>query len=115
MLCDVKMNTIQHSIFVYGSSDINILLGIRIRTPAGSGRTINFNRDAINTNNNNQCINIHKKRQSGPRPDPRFLRQTALEVLTRSARSDSPRKVGRKPISGEVAAAARKKRGGGGA
>ncbi|KZV31121.1 hypothetical protein F511_04608 [Dorcoceras hygrometricum] len=36
------------------------LLGIRIRTPAGSGRTINFNRDAINTNNNNQCINIHR-------------------------------------------------------
>ncbi|KZV48017.1 hypothetical protein F511_21137 [Dorcoceras hygrometricum] len=26
-------------------------------------------------------------RQSGPRPDPRLLRQTALEVLTRSARS----------------------------
>ncbi|KZV23145.1 TMV resistance protein N-like [Dorcoceras hygrometricum] len=38
----------------------NQLLGIRIRTPAGSGRTINFNRDAINTNNNNQCINIHR-------------------------------------------------------
>ncbi|KZT75896.1 S-adenosylmethionine synthase [Dorcoceras hygrometricum] len=36
------------------------LLGIRIRTPAGSGRTIKFNRDAINTNNNNQCINIHR-------------------------------------------------------
>ncbi|KZV56790.1 hypothetical protein F511_19972 [Dorcoceras hygrometricum] len=32
-------------------------------------------------------------RQSGPRPDPRLLRQTALEVLTRSARSDSPRKT----------------------
>ncbi|KZT76109.1 hypothetical protein F511_46866 [Dorcoceras hygrometricum] len=32
-------------------------------------------------------------RQSSPRPDPRLLRQTALEVLTRSARSDSPRKT----------------------
>ncbi|KZV54832.1 hypothetical protein F511_38264 [Dorcoceras hygrometricum] len=32
-------------------------------------------------------------RQSGPRPDSRLLRQTALEVLKRSARSDSPRKT----------------------
>ncbi|KZV19950.1 hypothetical protein F511_25308 [Dorcoceras hygrometricum] len=35
----------------------------------------------------------HWIRQSGPRPDSRLLRQTALEVLTRSARSDSPRKT----------------------
>ncbi|KZV46831.1 hypothetical protein F511_33137 [Dorcoceras hygrometricum] len=35
-------------------------------------------------------------RQSGPRPDPRLLRQTALEALTRSARTDSPCRVGRK-------------------
>ncbi|KZV38312.1 hypothetical protein F511_27464 [Dorcoceras hygrometricum] len=35
-------------------------------------------------------------RQSGPRPDPRLLRQAALEALTRSARTDSPRQVGRK-------------------
>ncbi|KZV30011.1 Tau class glutathione S-transferase [Dorcoceras hygrometricum] len=33
--------------------------------------------------------------QSGPRPDTRLLRQPALEVLTRSARTDSPRQVGR--------------------
>ncbi|KZV18115.1 hypothetical protein F511_28615 [Dorcoceras hygrometricum] len=32
-------------------------------------------------------------RQSGPRPDPRLLRQAALEALTRSARTDSPRKT----------------------
>ncbi|KZV20336.1 hypothetical protein F511_31940 [Dorcoceras hygrometricum] len=34
-------------------------------------------------------------RQSGPRPEGRLLRQHALEGLTRSARTDSPRKVGR--------------------
>ncbi|KZV18101.1 hypothetical protein F511_35553 [Dorcoceras hygrometricum] len=41
-------------------------------------------------------------RQSGPRPDPRLLRQTVLEVLTRSARSDSPRKTRPEQNSGEV-------------
>ncbi|KZV18973.1 hypothetical protein F511_26987 [Dorcoceras hygrometricum] len=34
-------------------------------------------------------------RQSGPRPEERLLRQPALEGLTRSARTDSPRQVGR--------------------
>ncbi|KZV52223.1 hypothetical protein F511_07178 [Dorcoceras hygrometricum] len=47
-------------------------------------------------------INIHRIRQSGPRPDSRLLRQTALEVLTRSARSDSPRKTRPERNSGEV-------------
>ncbi|KZV35465.1 hypothetical protein F511_32788 [Dorcoceras hygrometricum] len=41
-------------------------------------------------------------RQSGPRPDPRLLRQTALEVLTRSARSDSPQKLGRNEIPAKL-------------
>ncbi|KZV57990.1 folylpolyglutamate synthase-like [Dorcoceras hygrometricum] len=40
-------------------------------------------------------------RQSGPRPDPRLLRQAALEALTRSARTDSPRRTGRKQFSGD--------------
>ncbi|KZV41401.1 hypothetical protein F511_34639 [Dorcoceras hygrometricum] len=38
-------------------------------------------------------VQLARLRQSGPRPDSRLLRQTALEVLTRSARSDSPRKT----------------------
>ncbi|KZV51412.1 hypothetical protein F511_20576 [Dorcoceras hygrometricum] len=42
-----------------------------------------------------------KYRQSGPRPEPRLLRQPALEALTNSARTDSPRRVGRKQLSGE--------------
>ncbi|KZV22688.1 hypothetical protein F511_32821 [Dorcoceras hygrometricum] len=40
-------------------------------------------------------------RQSGPRPEPRLLHQAALEALTRSARTDSPRRTGRKQISGD--------------
>ncbi|KZV16925.1 hypothetical protein F511_30798 [Dorcoceras hygrometricum] len=32
-------------------------------------------------------------RQSDPRPDPRLLRQAALEALTRSARTNTPRKT----------------------
>ncbi|KZV22382.1 hypothetical protein F511_25895 [Dorcoceras hygrometricum] len=39
--------------------------------------------------------------QSGPRPEPRLLRQPALEALTNSARTDSPRRVCRKQLSGE--------------
>ncbi|KZV41809.1 hypothetical protein F511_20782 [Dorcoceras hygrometricum] len=34
-------------------------------------------------------------RQSGPRPDTRLLRHSALEGVTRSARTDSPRQIGR--------------------
>ncbi|KZV44488.1 hypothetical protein F511_37577 [Dorcoceras hygrometricum] len=40
-------------------------------------------------------------RQSGPRPDTRLLRHPALEGVMRSARTDSPRRIGRKQISGE--------------
>ncbi|KZV39867.1 hypothetical protein F511_27474 [Dorcoceras hygrometricum] len=50
-------------------------------------------------------------RQSGPRPDSGLLRQTALEVLTRSAPSDSPRRTGRKQFSGDDR---RRRKGGGG-
>ncbi|KZV30457.1 beta-adaptin-like protein A [Dorcoceras hygrometricum] len=53
-------------------------------------------------------------RQSGPRPDPRFLRQTALEVLTRSARTYSPRKTRPEQIPAKLAAAAAAHGGGGG-
>ncbi|KZV15909.1 hypothetical protein F511_14548 [Dorcoceras hygrometricum] len=62
----------------------------------------------------NICTIICEIRQSGPRPDSGLLRQTALEVLTRSARSDSPRRVGRKRISGDNGAAAAAAQGGGG-
>ncbi|KZV58429.1 hypothetical protein F511_13429 [Dorcoceras hygrometricum] len=45
--------------------------------------------------------NCGRYRQSGPRLEPRLLRQPALEALTNSARMDSPRRVGRKRISGD--------------
>ncbi|KZV38712.1 hypothetical protein F511_18702 [Dorcoceras hygrometricum] len=49
----------------------------------------------------------------GPRPDAILLRQPALEGLTRSARMDSPRKVGRNDFPAKRAvAAACEKRGG---
>ncbi|KZV47912.1 hypothetical protein F511_28760 [Dorcoceras hygrometricum] len=54
-------------------------------------------------------------RQSGPRPEGRLLRQPTLEGLTRSARTDSPRKTDRsKSDQSTAAAAARGKHGGGG-
>ncbi|KZV41214.1 hypothetical protein F511_17173 [Dorcoceras hygrometricum] len=53
-------------------------------------------------------------RQSGPRPEPRLLRQPALEALTNSARTDSPRRVGRKRISGDNGRRRRTAGGGGG-
>ncbi|KZV54029.1 hypothetical protein F511_29647 [Dorcoceras hygrometricum] len=53
-------------------------------------------------------------RQSGPRPEPRLLRQAALEALTNSARMDSPRRVGRKRISGDNGRRRRRRTAGGG-
>ncbi|KZV36303.1 hypothetical protein F511_22418 [Dorcoceras hygrometricum] len=54
-------------------------------------------------------------RQSDPRPEPRLLRQAALEALTRSVRTDSPRRVGRKRISGDNGRRRRRRTAGGGA
>ncbi|KZV35616.1 hypothetical protein F511_23299 [Dorcoceras hygrometricum] len=45
-------------------------------------------------------------RQSGPRPEGRLLRQPTLEGLTRSARTDSPRKTDRSKSDQSTAAAA---------
>ncbi|KZV55933.1 hypothetical protein F511_20755 [Dorcoceras hygrometricum] len=53
-------------------------------------------------------------RQSGPRPDARLLRQTALEVLTRSARSDSPRRTGRNKFPATIGGGRRRRTAGGG-
>ncbi|KZV57176.1 hypothetical protein F511_13411 [Dorcoceras hygrometricum] len=77
-------------------------------------RTNQYNQDLglIHSTNGNhlECPNEgssidHQLRQSGPRPDSRLLRQTALEVLTRSARSDSPRKTRPEQIPAKLAAA----------
>ncbi|KZV46956.1 exportin-1-like [Dorcoceras hygrometricum] len=47
----------------------------------------------------------------GPRPEEGFLRQPALEGLTRSARTDSPRRIGRNEFRRLEAAAAACERG----
>ncbi|KZV55005.1 hypothetical protein F511_27528 [Dorcoceras hygrometricum] len=53
-------------------------------------------------------------RQSGPRPEGRLLRHLALEGLTRSARTDSPRKTDRSKSNHRRQAAADGGRCGGG-
>ncbi|KZV34558.1 hypothetical protein F511_27238 [Dorcoceras hygrometricum] len=44
-------------------------------------------------------------RQSGPRPDPRLLRQAALKALTRSARTNTPPKTRPERFPAKLAAA----------
>ncbi|KZV45360.1 hypothetical protein F511_44494 [Dorcoceras hygrometricum] len=66
-----------------------------------------------NRNYKNPAL-LGRYRQSGPRPEPRLLRQAALEALTNSARTDSPRRVGRKRISGDDGRRRRTAGGGGG-
>ncbi|KZV32813.1 hypothetical protein F511_24059 [Dorcoceras hygrometricum] len=49
----------------------------------------------VSRGNRHFTVGDGRLRQSGPRPEARLLRQPALEGLTRSARTDSPRRVGR--------------------
>ncbi|KZV17953.1 small conductance mechanosensitive ion channel family [Dorcoceras hygrometricum] len=49
----------------------------------------------VSRGNRHFTVGGGRLRQSGPRQEARLLRQPALEVLTRSARADSPRQVGR--------------------
>ncbi|KZV20668.1 U-box domain-containing protein 44-like [Dorcoceras hygrometricum] len=48
----------------------------------------------VSRGNRHFTVGGGRLRQSGPRPKGRLLRQPALEGLTRSARTDSPRQVG---------------------
>ncbi|KZV48378.1 sucrose transporter-like [Dorcoceras hygrometricum] len=59
----------------------------------------------VSRGNRNFTVDCGRLRQSGPRPETGFIRQLALEGLTRLARTDSPRQVGRNNF--------RAKRGGG--
>ncbi|KZV42556.1 hypothetical protein F511_19910 [Dorcoceras hygrometricum] len=45
----------------------------------------------VSRGNRHFTVDCGRQRQSGPRPETGFLRQPALEGLTRSARTDSPR------------------------
>ncbi|KZV35825.1 calmodulin-binding protein [Dorcoceras hygrometricum] len=61
-----------------------------------------------------QNITMLPTNETCPRPDTRLLRHPALEVMTRSTRTDSPRRIGRKRFSGEEEEAAARGGGGGG-
>ncbi|KZV25303.1 triadin-like [Dorcoceras hygrometricum] len=65
----------------------------------------------VSRGNRHFTVGGGRLRQSGPRPEGRLLRQPALEGLTRSARTDSPRKVGRNKF--RRGAATRRRKGGG--
>ncbi|KZV57185.1 cleavage stimulation factor subunit 2-like [Dorcoceras hygrometricum] len=60
----------------------------------------------VSRGNRHFTVDGGRLRQSGPRSDTRLLRQPALEGLTRSARTDSPRRVGRNSFRRLKAAAA---------
>ncbi|KZV17119.1 hypothetical protein F511_19592 [Dorcoceras hygrometricum] len=49
----------------------------------------------VSRGNRHFTVDGGRLRRSGPRPEGRLLRQPAIEGLTRSARTDSPRQVGR--------------------
>ncbi|KZV18969.1 hypothetical protein F511_26983 [Dorcoceras hygrometricum] len=68
------------------------MLGIRIRPPARQRKNKKQvpGGDQYEESDNYNCGSL---RQSGPRPDPRLLRQAELEALTRSARTNTPRKT----------------------
>ncbi|KZV40522.1 hypothetical protein F511_37826 [Dorcoceras hygrometricum] len=68
----------------------------------------------VSQGNRHFTVGDGRLRQSGPRLDLRLLRQPALEGLTRSAWTDSPRRVGRNRFRQLKAATAAALGGGGG-
>ncbi|KZV23772.1 hypothetical protein F511_27698 [Dorcoceras hygrometricum] len=82
-------------------------------TSAHHAATKRDNRAAVRAPSCEDVIAVDN-RQSGPRPEPRLLRQAALEALTNSARTDSPRRVGQKRISDDNGRRRRTAGGGGG-
>ncbi|KZV22103.1 hypothetical protein F511_11631 [Dorcoceras hygrometricum] len=58
---------------------------------AGSRPACDIQRRQLPRGNQHFTVDCGRLRQSGPRPETGFLRQPALEGLTRSARTDSPR------------------------
>ncbi|KZV44813.1 hypothetical protein F511_09856 [Dorcoceras hygrometricum] len=60
----------------------------------------------VSRGNRHFTVGGGRLRQSGPRPEGILLRQPALEGLTRSARTETPRKVGRNKFRRGAAAAA---------
>ncbi|KZV48040.1 hypothetical protein F511_26451 [Dorcoceras hygrometricum] len=69
-------------------------------------RSIQFKTYEVSRGNQHFTVGGGRLRQSGPRLEARLLRQPALEGLTRSARTDSPRQVGWNNFRRSKAAAA---------
>ncbi|KZV26502.1 hypothetical protein F511_34480 [Dorcoceras hygrometricum] len=121
------------------SAGISTSCFVSILKIEGCGRTNNEGRETINTKNHKQTttfigclsglpcwhlclaptgitrirlfsVDCGSLRQSGPRPGPRLLRQAALEALTRSARTNTPRKTRPEQFPAKTAAAARGRR-----
>ncbi|KZV47947.1 hypothetical protein F511_32471 [Dorcoceras hygrometricum] len=68
----------------------------------------------VSRGNRHFTVGGGRLRQSGLRPEARLIRQPTLDGLTRSARTDSPRQVGRNNFRRSKAAAAAALGGGGG-
>ncbi|KZV28490.1 hypothetical protein F511_14112 [Dorcoceras hygrometricum] len=68
----------------------------------------------VSRGNRHFTVGGGRLRQSGPRSEGRLLRQPALEGLTRSAWTKTPRKVGRNKFRRGAATAAAQRGGGGG-
>ncbi|KZV19769.1 hypothetical protein F511_06300 [Dorcoceras hygrometricum] len=107
-------NENKHCEFVYGSSELNLLpledfdysdprcnplrRSATARTPSNTTAhqpascvcLTHFFYASARKATRTYCGSL---RQSSPRPDPRLLRQAALEALTRSARTNTPRKT----------------------
>ncbi|KZV54650.1 myosin-14 [Dorcoceras hygrometricum] len=79
---------------------------LKCRFPRETGRSQAPRRQQVSRGNRHFTVDCGRLRQSGPRPEMGFLRQPALEGLTRSARTDSPRQDWPETIFGEAAAAA---------
>ncbi|KZV28386.1 protein kinase [Dorcoceras hygrometricum] len=71
------------------------LLGIRIVQAVSCCVALSAWLRPVSRGNRHFTVGGGRLRQSDPRPEWRLLRQPALEGLTRSARTNSPRQVGR--------------------
>ncbi|KZV27922.1 sucrose synthase 2 [Dorcoceras hygrometricum] len=91
---DDQYNKIKHAMTIH-----RVFLGVTLLATRACLRP-------VSRGNRHFTVGGGRLRQSGPRPEGRLLRQPALEGLTRSARTDSPRQVGRNKFRRSKAATA---------
>ncbi|KZV40509.1 hypothetical protein F511_12491 [Dorcoceras hygrometricum] len=78
----------QHRATIFAPGSVQVFLGVTFLATRAWLRP-------VSRGNRHFTVGGGRLRQSGPRPEGRLLRQPALEGLTRSAWTDSPRQVGR--------------------